>query len=133
MATPGAADTKEEAKAYKTSPELSKSDATAFRSLAARLNFLAIDRTDLQFAAKEIAKRMAGPKEANWRRLKEVARYLLGAPRLVQLFEWRALTAQLHTYTDSNWAGDQETRKSTSGSAVTWGQHTLRRGPAPRM
>ena len=69
---------------------------------------------------------MAAPREADWARLKRVARYLVGAPRLIQKFGWQDLPAELHTFTDSDWAGDKETRKSTSGGAITWGSHTLK-------
>ena len=48
-----------------------------------------------------------------------LAKYLVGAPRLIQMFEWQELRYGLHTHTDSDWAGDKETRQSTSGSAVT--------------
>ena len=36
------------------------------------------------------------------------------------------LVFELHIYTDSDWAGDRETSKSTYGGAVTWGRHTLK-------
>ena len=124
--TPGTAETKEETKAYDKSPELSRRDAAVFRGLAARLNYLSLDRPDLQFSAKEVAKKMSKPREADWAKLKRVAKYLVGAPRLVQQFDWQDLPSNLHTYTDSDWAGDRESRKSTSGGAVTWGRHTLK-------
>ena len=124
--TPGTAVTKEEAKSYEGSALMSSLDASAFRGLAARLNYLSLDRADLQYAAKEVSKKMSAPREADWAKLKRVARYLVGAPRLVQRFCWQELPAELHTFTDSDWAGDKETRKSTSGDAVTWGEHTLK-------
>ena len=124
--TPGVPETKDEVRMYDQSPELSKADSTAFRGLAARLNYLALDRPDLQFAAKEVSKKMARPREADWSKLKRVAKYLVGAPRLVQHFEWQVAPMVLHTFTDSDWAGDRESRKSTSGGAISWGRHTLK-------
>ena len=126
VSTPGAAESREEAEANEDSPELEKADATAYRGLAARLNYLALDRPDLQFAAKECAKRMAKPKESDWLKLKRVARYLVGNMRVIQYFNWQESPESLHTFTDSDWAGDRGTRKSTSGGAVTWGAHTLK-------
>ena len=55
-----------------------------------------------------------------------IARHLVGAPRLVQAFEWQDLPTELHKFTDSDWAGDSDTRKSTSGGAITWGWQTLK-------
>ena len=69
---------------------------------------------------------MAKPREGDWLKLKRVARYLVGAPRLVQAFEWQDLPTELLKFTDSDWAGDRDTRKSTSGGAITWGWHTLK-------
>ena len=40
---------------------LQSSEATAFRGIAARINYSALDRPDLQFAAADIAKHIARP------------------------------------------------------------------------
>ena len=40
------------------SPELTGEEATNFRGLSARANYLALDRADIQFAVKEVARRM---------------------------------------------------------------------------
>ena len=45
--------------------KLSKDDATTFRSLAARCNFLSADRPDIQYACKEICRRMSEPSESD--------------------------------------------------------------------
>ena len=63
--------------------------ATEYRALAARLNYLALDRPDIQYATKEIAKHMATPKDAHWLLMKRLGRYLKDNPRLVQLFRWQ--------------------------------------------
>ena len=43
--------------------ELGPEEATRYRALVARLNYLAMDRADIQFAVKESAKRMSTPRE----------------------------------------------------------------------
>ena len=69
-------------------------EATQYRALAARLNYLAMDRPDIQYATKEIARYMASPSEGNWLLIKRMARYLLDHPRLVQVYAWqRGITA----------------------------------------
>ena len=105
--------------------ELVGKEATMFRALVARLNYLAQDRPDLQFAVKEVARRMAVPKEGDWQALKRIGRYLVGAPRAVQLFHWQCFPQELTTYVDSDWAGCKATCRSTSGGAVMLGGHTL--------
>ena len=132
--TLGVVYTKEEAKAYEDSALMSNSDASAFRGLAAMLICLLLDRADLQYAAKEVSKTMAAPREADWAKLKRVASYLVGALRLVQIFCWQVFPAELHTFMDSDWAGDKETKKSSSGGAITWCRHTQSRpGRRPSM
>ena len=44
---------------------LSEHDATRYRAMAARANYLAADRTDLMYAAKEICRGMAKPTEGD--------------------------------------------------------------------
>ena len=93
-------------------------EATRYRGLAARLNYLAMDRSDLQQAAKECCKHMSSPMLGDWERLKRVGRYLRGRPRCVQIFRWEKPNQRLEGYADSDWAGDKKSRKSTSGGAV---------------
>ncbi len=58
--------------------------------------------------------------------LTRVSRYLAGAPQFMQKFEWQTLHAEVRAYTDSDWAGDRTTRKSTSGGVVMSGSHMLK-------
>ena len=62
---------------------LSTDAHTIFRALAARSNYLAQDRIDLQFAAKEACRFMSSPTESAEASLKRLGRYLLGHKRLV--------------------------------------------------
>ena len=105
---------------------LESAEATAYRALAARLNYLALDRPDVQYPAKEIAKHMANPTNMDWLKLKRVARYLAGAPRYVQRYKWQWPTNKIDGYSDSDWAGDRITRKSTSGGMLLIGNHLVK-------
>jgi hypothetical protein len=102
-------------------------DASAYRALAARMNYLAVDRPDLSFATKEICKCMSDPMQHDWEKLKRVARYLIKVPSLSALFPWGNSDDQvLKVFTDSDWAGDRETRKSTSAGCAMWCGGTIR-------
>ncbi len=107
-------------------PELPGPEATAFRALAARLNYLAQDSPDLQFPAKEICREMSKPTEASWRRLKAVARFMLRRRAVVWRFGWQREALPIAVFADSDWAGCRRTRKSTSGGAIVVGSHCLR-------
>ena len=52
-----------------TSPELSTMNATAYRAIVARLNYLAQDTPDIQFVTQEVSGRMAKPRENDWKAL----------------------------------------------------------------
>ena len=64
------------------SEELRGQEATRFRAVAARSNYLAADRPDIQYAVKEVCRRMAKPVSSDWKKLVRLARYLRGAPPL---------------------------------------------------
>ena len=102
------------------SPELNEERAKAYKSLAAVLNFLALDRADLQFTAKELMRRLSAPREIDEARLKRAVRYLLGTPRIVLRIPWHAGSSEIVAYVDSNFAGCPTTRKSTTGGAIMW-------------
>ena len=61
---------------------LEAADATLFRQVAARVNYLSMDRPDIQFAVKEVCGHMAVLTRAGVRKLKHLARYLLKYPEL---------------------------------------------------
>ena len=52
-----------------------------FRAAAARANYLALDRPDLGFAAKELCRRSSTPRRGDLSALRRFCRYLLVEPR----------------------------------------------------
>ena len=62
---------------------LSSSMATIYRGVVARINYLSQDRSDLQYAVKEMGKDLANPTKQYIIKAKRVARYLKGTPRVV--------------------------------------------------
>ena len=108
------------------SEELVGADATAFRATAARVNYLAQDCADIQYAAKEVCREMSRPTAASWKKLKVVARFMLLRPAVVSEFGWQDDGMPIELFTDSDWAGCRRTRKSTSGGAIRIGSHCIR-------
>jgi len=100
-------------------PELSKSDAKWYRGVAARANYLGLDRPDLQYAVKEACRGMARPTERDLAKVKRIARYLQTAPRLIlRSGGHEGEPDEIRAYVDSDWAGCKVTRKSTSGGLL---------------
>ena len=108
------------------SPALVGEQLHRYQSMAAKLNYFAMDRPDLLYAVKELMRRLSKPTEEDWGKLKRCARYLLTVPRLVFQYPWNALPSTLSIYTDADHAGCMRTRKSTSGGAIMWGKCLLK-------
>ena len=83
---------------------LSPAEAQKYRSVAARLNFLAQDRPDLQFASRTVAKHMTAPTFGSMEIRKRIGRYLRGAARKVQHFQWGAEEEIVDDYIYVRWA-----------------------------
>ncbi len=67
----------------KDEEELEGQEVTEFKAAAAKLNFLAQDCLDVQFARKEVCREMSSPTRGSWARAKRLARYLLSRERPV--------------------------------------------------
>ena len=101
-------------------------EATMYRALAAKCNYISADRCDITFAVKEICKRMSIPSHGDWERIKRLARYLIQYPRLETVFPFEDLPKVIQAYSDSDWAGDRETRRSTTAGALIFGRAAIK-------
>ena len=101
-------------------------DATSYRAISARANYLAQDRTDIQYAVKEVCRAMSAPTKGDLRKLRRLGRYLIERPRVVIKYRLQGKTREMNGYSDSDWAGCRRTAKSTSGGAVMRGSHWIK-------
>ena len=86
-----------------------------YRGVAARLNVLALDRADVQYAVKEVCREMSAPTEGGWRNLRRIIKYLIGCPRMVLVYKWQRLPKKIVVWVDGDHAGCKTTRKSNRG------------------
>ena len=105
--------------------ELPKELHTRFRGWAARANYLAADRPDAMFSAKEVCRFMSRPTNVAMTALKRLCRYLRSRPRLVYGFPIQHAQC-VEAYSDTDWAGCPRTRKSTSGGCLMIGSHIIK-------
>ena len=122
LASPG---TKDEEKDGDGLPKV-LGDDKMYRSIVATMNYMSTDQPDLQYACKEACRDMSAPTENSWKKLKRIGRYLVGREKVVWKFPWKDGHGGWRVSTDSDWAGDRETRKSTSGGLITLGHHCLK-------
>ena len=105
---------------------LEPAKATAFRAVAARLNYLCQDRPDIRFATMNACRAMAAPRKCDLACLKRIGRFLKLRPRVACLYGWQSDGDRVDVYSDSDWAGCKESRKSTTGGCVMKGMHCLK-------
>ena len=107
-------------------PELSGEQLKHYRSLCMRCNYLALDRPDISYSAKELARAISKPCSADWESLKRLTRYLVGNPRLLWVYKTQLEPVELVMYSDSDDGGCTTTRKSTSAGALMHGSHLIK-------
>jgi len=106
--------------------ELGQRESSIYRGIVARANYLGQDRSDIKFAVKELSRRMAKPRVGDIESAKRLARYLVARPRAVCEFKRQSKPGFVEGWSDSDWAGCLETRKSTSGGLIKFGSHVLK-------
>ena len=87
------------------------------------LAYLAIDRSDTQFETNSCAKQMKQPTLHSLKRLKRLARYLVGTQSARVVLrrpgpDYEQNVAFLRIWSDSDWGGDHRDRKSQSSVKV---------------
>jgi hypothetical protein len=99
-------------------------DPTAYRSLTGALQYLTFTRPDLTYAVQQICLHMHDPRESHLVALKRLLRYVRGTVDCGLVLH-RSPSAELVVYTDVDWAGRPDTRRSTSGYAVFLGGNLI--------
>ena len=90
-------------------------DHSVYQSAVGSLLYLSTGtRPDIAFAVSNVAKFSSNPGTKHWKAVKRILRYLKGTAGLGLLY-LATNTDELHGYSDSDWAGDLDDRKSTSG------------------
>ena len=85
-------------------PFLDEKRRVEFRNNCTRCLYLALDRPDIQFTAKEISRAMASPTVHADETLKALSRYLASHPRVLWRYPRQEWTGKVLGMTDSNWA-----------------------------
>ncbi len=118
----------DESKGEKEQHQLDPQECRAYRMLAARMNFMAQDNPAIQFAAKEVCRKMSNPTAEDFMETKRLARFITGVMAVECECPWQEeREAQtLRIYVDSDSAGCRKTRRSTSGGLAMLGRHPVK-------
>lgn len=99
-------------------------DPTMYRSLAGALQYLTFTRPDISYAVQQVCMHMHAPTTNHWNALKRIIRYIKGTSSL-GLSLGSASSPSLVAYTDADWAGCPDTRRSTSGYCIYFGDNLI--------
>ncbi|KAL3523634.1 hypothetical protein ACH5RR_016468 [Cinchona calisaya] len=91
-------------------------DPTFYRKLVGSLIYLTITRPDISYAVHIVSKFMQAPRHLHLSAVRRIIKYIHGTPSR-GLFFPSGSTLQLQAYSDADWAGCPDTRKSITG----WG------------
>ena len=94
---------------------LDSEQASVYRTCVGKLLYLSLDRQDIAFATKELARGLKAPTKRQWTRLKRLARYVRGTVGAEIFISSQGDPGDIQVYSDSDFAGCKKTRKSTTG------------------
>ena len=101
-------------------------DQSLYQSAVGCLLYLSVaTRPDIAYAVSNVAKFCANPTRQHWTAVKRIFRYLRGTQKYGLLYKRNS--SECVGFSDADWGGDQDDRKSTSGyifqvggTAVSW-------------
>ncbi|KAH9669584.1 hypothetical protein KPL70_021844 [Citrus sinensis] len=101
-------------------------DPTFFKSLVGSLRYLTCTRPDILYAVGLVSRYMENPKTTHFKAAKRILRYIKGTTNFGLLYSF-SKNYKLVGYSDSDWGGNVDDRKSTTGfvffmgdTAFTW-------------
>ena len=100
------------------------STPTEYRSLAGALQYLTFTRPDIAYAVHQVCLYMHAPRDKHMSALRRIIRYIKGTTAS-GLQMYKTSTQTLYAYTDADWAGCPDTRRSTSGFAIYLGDNLI--------
>ncbi|KAM1814242.1 hypothetical protein ACFX1Q_027616 [Malus domestica] len=99
-------------------------DQTLYRSMIGSLLYLTASRFDISYSVGAYARYHADPKESHLEAVKRIIRYVSGTVefRLHYSFE---TNSEIAGFSDADWAGNADDRKSTSGGCFYVGNNLV--------
>ena len=120
--TPATPDVTEE----EESEPLSQDQHHKYKSQVAKCLFLSQDRADITFIVNELCPKDVESQSTERCKAGKACQLFERERQWGQVFEYGHLAEELTVFTDSDWAGCNETRKSSSASVLMLGSHTLK-------
>jgi hypothetical protein len=98
--------------------------STSYKQLVGSLMYLTTTRRDITYATSFISKFMESPKDSHWKVGKRILRYIAGTTTY-GLWYTTSADNMITAYTDSDYAGNVDDKKSTSRYAFIFGKNLI--------
>uniref|UniRef100_A0A2N9HUY1 Uncharacterized protein n=1 Tax=Fagus sylvatica TaxID=28930 RepID=A0A2N9HUY1_FAGSY len=99
-------------------------DPTLYRSTVGTLQYLSITRPDIAFSVNKLSQFMHNPTTLHWQSVKRLLRYLKQTIHFGLRIQPSSTTV-LQGFTDADWAGDRDDRRSTGGYCIFLGSNLV--------
>jgi hypothetical protein len=99
-------------------------DPSLYRSIVGSLQYLSLTRPDISFAVNKVCQFLQRPTIPHWTAVKRILRYLKHT-LFHGLFLRRQSATQLHAFSDADWAGCPDDRRSTGGYCIFLGHNLI--------
>jgi histone deacetylase 1/2 len=96
---------------------LNTSDSTRYRSIVGALQYLTLTRPDLAFSVNKVCQFLHSPTTAHWSATKIILRYIMHTLD-VGLRIRKSNSTRVSAFSDADWAGSIDDRRSTGGFAI---------------
>jgi histone deacetylase 1/2 len=103
---------------------LNADDTFKYRSTVGALQYLCLTRPDLAFAVNKTCQFLQQPTDIHWAAVKRVLRYIQGTLQLGISIR-KSGSVELSAYSDADWAGCPDDRRSTGGFAIYLGPNLV--------
>jgi histone deacetylase 1/2 len=105
---------------------LSPEESSKYRSIVGGLQYLTMTRPDLSFSVNKVCQYLHAPRSTHWSAVKRILRYVQAT--LSDGLQLRRPTMSpdlLSAFSDADWAGDADDRRSTGGHAIFYGGNLI--------
>jgi len=103
---------------------LGPEDATRYRSIVGALQYLTLTRPDIAFSVNKVCQFLHAPTTVHWAAMKRILRYLKQCVRLGIKIN-KSMSTLVSGYSDADWAGSLDDRRSTGGFAIFLGSNLV--------
>jgi histone deacetylase 1/2 len=103
---------------------LGPEDSTRYRSVVGALRYLTLTRLDISFAVNKACRFLHTPTTVHWSAVKRILRYIHGTSKL-GLHVRKSKTMMVSAFSDVDWVGCADDRRSTCRFAVFLGSNLI--------